>query len=72
MAPRTVGKTAYRPKQTLVLTDEASELLAKADFGTLQLSMMGLTFEIEFQAQHLVANNRGLFFILFMRCFVII
>lgn len=46
-----------------------SELFAKADFGLWQLSMMGLTFEIEFQAQHLVATNRGLFFILFMRCF---
>ncbi|EDM84774.1 hypothetical protein LMED105_04477 [Limnobacter sp. MED105] len=32
--------------------------------------MIDLTFEIEFQVQHFAANNLGLFFILFMRCFV--
>lgn len=30
--------------------------------------MMTLTFVIEFQAQYLVANNQGLFFIPFMQC----
>jgi hypothetical protein len=30
--------------------------------------MMALTFGIEFQAYHLVANNQGLFFVQLMQC----
>jgi len=30
--------------------------------------MRTLTFRIEFQDYHLVTNNQGLFFILFMQC----
>lgn len=60
----------FRPERTLGLPDETFQLFAKADFGTLAVVDDGLIFEINFQAQHLVANNQGLFFILFMRCFV--